>query len=269
MKKKNETLESVLDKSDLSDTFAEHPIVQWISQNGRSLLWLLLGLVALFLIGYRLLSGYGGSGAKDYFAVDKELGTFLTANRSETGAAQAKESLEKLTRLLNNHPDLRAKYEGLIAQELIVRGDATAALPLAERTLARVSKEHIPLYSDYSATTLLIEKGSYPEALNQATALQAKLNEKDSSGLFAANLLRIAMLNQKLGKKEDELKAWQTLNVNLTKEDNDQVVRALSEGRLSILDYIAFREKELKPDLRSNFTLGQRQSLGLEKSQKG
>lgn len=246
MKKKLETLESALEKSDLSDTFAEHPIVQWISQNGRSLLWLLLGLVALFLIGYRLLGGYGSSSAKDYIAVDREMGIFLAAERSESGAAQAKESLDKLTLLLNKHPDLRAKYEGQIAQELIVRGDSAAALPLAERTLARVSKEHIPLYSAYSATTLLIEKGSYPEALGQANALQSKVSEKEDSGLFTANLLRIAMLNQKLGNKNEELKTWQTLKETLKQGDHDQVVTALSEGRVSLLDYIAFREKELK-----------------------
>lgn len=246
MKKKLETIESALEKSDLSDSFAEHPIVQWISQNGRSLLYALLGLVALFLIGYRLMGGQGSNSAKDYLSVEREMGIFLAAERSETGAAQAKDSLDKLTRLLNKYPDLRAKYEGLIAQQLIVRGDVAAAIPLAERTLARISQEHIPLYSQYSQTTLLIEKGSDAEALEQATALQAKVNEKDASGLFAANLLRMAMLNQKLGKKNDELKTWQILKETLTQSDNDQLVRALSEGRISILDYIAFREKELK-----------------------
>lgn len=244
MKKTHTALETALEKSDLSDTLAEHPAVQWISQNGRSLLWLILGLIAVFLIGYRLMGGPSSGSARDYFSAEKEMHLFLTGSDAE-----AKESLDKLSKILNSYPDLQAKYDGRIAQKLIDRGAVSAALPFAERTLARLSKEHLPLYGDYSATTLLIEKEQYPEALEQAMALQAKMNvkqEKLGSGLFAANLLRIAMLNQQLGKKSEELKSWQTLKQTLSASAFAQVVQALSEGRLSILDYVAFREKELK-----------------------
>lgn len=250
MKKKNATLESALEKSDFSDTLAEHPAIQWISQNGRSLLWLILGLIALFLIGYRLMGGPSSGSAKDYFAAEKEMDLFLTGSE-----AQTQESLDKLNKLLKSYPDLQAKYDGRIAQKLIDRGAISSALPFADRTLARLSKEHVPFYNDYSATTLLIEKEQYPEALEQAMALQAKMNEKQEgekfgSGLYAANQLRLAMLNQKLGKKSEELKSWQTLKQILTQGASglsfEQVLQALNEGKLSLLDYIAFREKELK-----------------------
>lgn len=236
MKKKQLALESALEKSDFSDTLAEHPAVQWISQNGRSLLWLLLGLIALFLIGYRLL-GTGGSKITSYFTADKEMSLFLA------GGSEAKESLEKLSTILSNNPDLQPKYDGRIAQKLMDRGEISASWPFADRTLTRLSQEHLLRFYDYSTTTLLIEKEHFPEALEQALALQQKINENESA-LYAANLLRIAMLNQKLGNKSEELKTWRTLKQNL-KQDSP-VLSALSEGKLSLLDYIAFREKEFK-----------------------
>lgn len=237
-KNKHSTLEAALEKSDLSDSFAENPIVQWISENGRNILWFLLVLLTLSILAYRFLSTPGGS-ISEYFAADREFNLFLTSERSETGANQAQESLNKLTKILKRHPELHAKYDGRIAQALIVRGDYQAALPFAERTLSRISDEHVPLYRNYASTTLLIEAQQYPQALEQATQLQATLNEK--SALYAANLLRIATLNQKMGHNKEELQAWQLLKKTLT----EPMAEAWQEGNISMLDYIAYREKEI------------------------
>lgn len=231
--KKLNVIESAMEKSDLSDSFAENPLVQWISHNGRTLLWLILTLIALSLLGYRLIGGSAGGSAKDYLVAENEMRLFLKSDKSE-------ESLLKLTQLLKSHPELQAKYDGEIAQTLMSRGDAAAALPFAERTLKRLSKEPTPFYREYAATAMAIANKQYPEALAQAQELQTKIQKTDSA-LYAANLLRIATLQQRLGQKSEELKSWQQLK--LLKRES--FMQKIAEGDLTLLDYIAFREKEL------------------------
>jgi hypothetical protein len=76
--------------------------------------------------------------------------------------------------------------------------------------------------------------------------------------LFALNLLRIAILQQQLGDRPGELQTWREWKryAGLEKGDSNSLkvspvafryaIQQLAIGSVSLPDYIAHREKELK-----------------------
>jgi|LakMenE01Jun11ns_1017448.scaffolds.fasta_scaffold9915940_1 hypothetical protein len=251
----------IAEESHFSDYLAENPTVQWISQNGKMLLWIFLALLAAILLLYRLIWGGSQSTENDYLAANRDFSTFETASDPKTQA----EALDQLIGLLKRHPNLQSKFDGLAAQTLLNRDAVTQAIPFAERTLTRVRLNHLPFYHDYASTTLLISEKKYAEALKQAQALQSKLiegsKEKAESKefgdvLYVFNLLRVAMLQQQLGNKTEELKTWNEFKqaAVLNNEKGyfvqpdlfETILNQLQDGKSSIMNYIEAREKLLK-----------------------
>lgn len=250
-----------IETSPLMESLAENPLIHWVSNNGRALAWILLGVLALAILAYRLLGGSSGITGEEYFQAEGQYQAFQTSVDPKT----QKDALDKLAALLRKHPDLQSKYDGLIAQTLLVRGDYQQALPFAERTLERTGKDRLNFYNDYANTTLLIADKKYAEALKAAESLKQQLAtaareqpDRQDYGdmLYAFNLLRLAILQQALGAKAEELKAWQEFKqAAVTGKDKvyvvnpqafDQMVQQLGDGNVSLINYIESREKILK-----------------------
>lgn len=251
----------IIETPDLSDSIAESPIIQWIAQNGRTLLWIFLGLLAAALLIHKIFWGAFGDSAQDYYKADGEYYTFDTS----TDPKVQQEALNTLSTLLKRRPDLQSKYDGRIAQTLLTRDDLKQALPFAERTLARTSQDNLPFYADYANTTLLISAQKYEDALKTALALKDKMiaEAKENGGaqefgdaLYLFNLLRIAMLQQQLGQNAEELKAWQEFKQAAVRSSEtsyfvqpemfETILKQLQEGKASLFNYIEAREKLLK-----------------------
>lgn len=182
----------------LDDTWTEIPLVQWVLNNGKSIAyWALIALLGLF-IASRFISNFQQKAEKDFFQAEQSAAEL---NSPET-LPQAVQSLQEI---MDRHPELNAKYDGLIAQALLSDKKVDEALPFADRTLLRVGNETPAPFLDYSKTTLFIEQGNYNEALNQAYKLkETALNPT----LYAFNAIRIALLERELNNKEEEKKAW-------------------------------------------------------------
>jgi hypothetical protein len=244
---------------DLASKLEEHPIVQWFAENGKSLLYVLGAGILLFILGYKLANGASNQSEMDYVQAQNEFNRFQT---SEERDAQ-EDSFQKLVAVMDRHPELHAKYDGLIAQTLLNRSQTADAKKFASSALERTKSENEPFYTDFAQTTLLIAEEKYADALQRAQALQQKMlplvsQEKNYGGLlYADNLVRIGMLQQQLGDKKGELQTWQEWKklAGLSKESAGSQVDPLnfraidslySEGKISFLQYIEFREKSLK-----------------------
>lgn len=155
------------------------------------------------------------------------------------------EGLVALEGMFKKRPELKARYDAPIAQKLLSVKSAKSAAPYVERTLERT---HQPYYSDYARTSLLVGEEKYGEALVEARALKEKLAlEKESSALFAFNLLRIATLCQELGDRKGELAAWEEMKVSSGHEGFKQLLSHFSVQETTLLDYIKSREEDLGP----------------------
>ena len=150
---------------------------------------------------------------------------------------------------------------------MIAAGDGKLSVPLIEKGLLS-SSAHTNYYDQFSANSLLIAKGGYEEALASAYTLKQKMERDElfwedtaskyrGSTLFAFNLLRIAMLCQKLENKSDELAAWSAFRVYagwkapeadqfqapVNRDAFAQLYNHFAHRKVSLEDYIRFREK--------------------------
>ncbi len=266
---KLEVLPSV-ERQSWSDRLDENPFLEWMTSNGKTLLYIVIGLILLTIIVLRFILNSHTASETDFMQADKEY--LLFANPVKEGqdpTTQAK-ALNSLLAIIAQHPELHAKYDGLLAEILLTRGESSQATEYASLAIGRTTDENQPFYTNYAQTTLVIADGKYDQALNEAKALkdlmatqgQKLQNTPDkiqvSTLLYSLNLLRIGMLQQQLGLKEEELATWNEWK-NLARQSREgslpsyldgQLFMAfdhlLTEGNASFAQYIDIREKALK-----------------------
>jgi hypothetical protein len=152
------------------------------------------------------------------------------------------ELYRKMEEVLRKTPDLKKKYEAVVAQKLIDTEKWSDALRAAQNSIARV-RDDVPYHAEYGQNTLLIEKGEYQKALEKAVALKEQLVKKPISGapvLYVHNLLRIACLQQKLKNMPGEKAAWDELEPYL-----QQSTAYFSDKQFDLSQYIKERKKAL------------------------
>lgn len=234
--KKNHPVEVEAEKLP-SFSLEDSAIMHWLSEYGKYLLWATLGFVALLLLFYRFSSSDNTKTAADYVIAERN---FAKIARD----TDPQDSLAELKAILQNHPELQPKYDGLLAQILISRGDLNSATPFAIRALKRTQKENSPFYTSYAETTLLIAEKKFEEALGQAKELQQLMHtEQLTTTLSAFNLLRIASLQRQLGLTDQEQqtwKEWQALAQN-NPTIATRVLNHFTEGKMTLMDYIQTR----------------------------
>ncbi len=260
MKKNPLQIVSPNTKLDFLDRIEEHAAVQWFSANWQKLLY---GFLAGFLLLFSLYvwKARGITKAEiDYYDANQIFQVF------QSGGENSQEAFDKLTQVLKRQPDLQSKYDGLIAQILIDRGNIAEAKPFAQNALSLLARDHLPFYIEFSATSILIAENKEAEALQDSLLLKKNMLESLSKSeseeptfgatLFAYNLLRIAMLEQKVGSPTSELAAWNewqnyTSGVNAfpsSSLDNKaffSLANGINEGKVSLQDYINARLNQL------------------------
>ncbi len=127
----------------------------------------------------------------DYFKAASDFSLFTKVG-PQSPSPEQQAAFEQLTKILDSRKELHSKYDAEIAQTLMIQNRPEEAVPFAERTLARVSKNNLPLYTDFAKITLLIEDKNYEAALAKSKELKEKLllkNEEEAiSNLSAINL---------------------------------------------------------------------------------
>lgn len=149
---------------------------------------------------------------------------------------------EKMQEAFRKAPDLRKKYEAVVAQRLIDSEKWSDALRAAQNSLARV-RDTVPYHAEYGQNTLLIEKGEYQKALERAFALKDQILKNPYPGtpvLYVHNLLRIATLQQKLKNGPGEKAAWDELEQYLSRDET-----YFSDKQFDLSQYIKERKKAL------------------------
>lgn len=260
------TTETIIQKESFFDTFDANSIADWLSQNGKNIIYVLLGLIVFFVLVYRLSSSNASKDEKEYLQASAYFSTVMRAPTVSNEAA-AQDAFNGLAALMKSHPELHAAYDGALGQILLNRGQISEAKPFIIDTLKRTQAHDLISYNNFANATLLISEAKYQEALERSLALQqtmlGNLNQYGSSDysfsdvLFAFNLLRIAMLHQELGNKKEELQTWQQWKsyAGLDKSKaqplmNSKVfhliIQQLATGDIALPDYIAHREKLLQ-----------------------
>jgi hypothetical protein len=249
--------------------FVKKRSVDWVVKH-----FSLVGFCALVLIvGLTTLSRWIRRGVlADYIAVE-------TAYRGWDGKVGP--SFFTLQQLLKANPKLHERYDGAVAQKLLVSSEMELAKNYGQAALKEVGSVSSRYYTDFSQTTLLIGEQKFKEALEKARQLKVVMEQDDDfwdqgkviirygNFLYAFNLLRIAMLEgSTAGTPQGELAAWQELKKNagwspladdstaaslkdvVRKTYDPQAYESLEENfktnEISLLDYINYREEAIR-----------------------
>lgn len=176
--------------------------------------------------------------------------------------------LERLKKILAKNPDFKPFYEPSLLQHELFLGKSEKNLDLLEKSLKRACAVSANYYTRFSEVTFLIEQKKLEKALEESVLLKSDLlsdqlfwhSQKSpsfGSRLFFHNLIRIGMLYQALGKKENELSAWKELSLYLS-FDSEQVkllekfevdsakqsYNCFKLGAVSLDEYIKYRERK-------------------------
>lgn len=179
------------------------------------------------------------------------------------------EHLVKLQKLLKHHPELHAKYDGRIAQKLLLSSEQGLAASFSKATQKRLGAVS-PYYTRFSNCSLLIGENQLEKALLDSKELKVSLDQdthfwetksslvKHGGVLYGYNLLRIAFLEHVAGTPRGELDAWIDFKENagwLEKappshrydpEAYELIAQNFQKNDVSLRDFIHYREAVLK-----------------------
>lgn len=265
--KKSEKLEAVtpVERPSWSDTLEEHPFIHWVTENRKNIIYALLGLVVLGIILYRFVNSSNAASETDFINADKDYLLFIKEGDPSVQA----DALKTLNTILAAHPELHPKYDGSIAETLLIRHQTALAADYAQPAIQRTKEENDPFYKSYAQTTLAIADSKFEEALKESKTLKEQMVKQGeelknnpekiqfSSLLYAINLLRIGLLQQQLALHEEELKTWQEWKDLIHKSQENSLPNfldgslllsfesLLGEGNTTFANYIDAREKIL------------------------
>jgi hypothetical protein len=250
MKKKSPeaNFEAPQESNSLSMALEENTIVQWISENGNKILFSFLGLIVGFLFIYKIAFGDMIKAENDFFQASQEYQLFDQKASTKEELATSNEAFQRLQKIMSRHSELKAKYDGLIAQTFLNRNEGQQAQPFAEQAIQRTRAENDPFFTLFSQTTLLIGMEKYEQALKQSIELKEKLANQIQPLLYGFNLLRIAALQHQLSLKKEELNTWQEWKLFVKNNDsiNQNFVNHFKDGNVSINNYVEARENILR-----------------------
>jgi len=245
------------EEKDWSRKMIQHSVGQWVIKNRFYLFLTVVSVIILTVIFFQLAPFFGRGKQNGY--VSAEL-VYAHWKESPTNP----DLFTRLESYLKRYPELTQKYDGPIAQEFINVGEPAKAYPFAIKNLERV-KGDAPYFSDYGATTLLLSKGEYAQALREAQDLKERMVSdpdfqirEDSvvpvgSFLYAWNLIRIAFLQMQHQNYSGELDAWNSLEDFLGWDEgiskhprvSEMILRNFQEKDITLPDYIAYRKRML------------------------
>ncbi len=186
----------------------------------------------------------------------------MAAQRAYDNLCGLDNNPDKLNRILNRKNFLRPKYEGLLAQNFLTKGNLALAQSFAGRTFVRMEAE-LPFHMSYSKNSLLIADGRFDEALSSAKELKSamakdmQLWDNITTGgplLYLYNLLRIAILEKTVKNEGSELFAWQEIENFLQYAEKKPFLAKITkvfsrtffeDNKVKIQDYIESRKSFL------------------------
>ena len=238
--------------------FSSESFMHWIAQRRKPLMNGLSAALILLIVSIFLAKPKDGKAvrASSISTIDK----WLKGAEPDAGIIE---------QLCKQDPSVKALFAGRIAQKLLIEEDTSSARKYS-KDLLRVTQAECPFYSRYSQTSFVIAEKKWQQALKEALLLKSDL-EKDPSFwekqnkqipfgpyLYAMNVLRIALLEHKMGHVEEELKAWVELekiagwdkNPSQSTFTSNEARHFLEQGficeDLTLKDFAAIRKNSLQ-----------------------
>lgn len=228
----------------------------WMRENLNSIIAVGAGLLVL---GSLAVYQWNSGSPSDYIAAEKTFNEW---------SGDRNEKLIKLQKILKQHPELHAQYDGRIAQKLLIssqQGLAASFLKAAQKRIGGLP----PYYTQFSNCSLLIGEKKFEAALSESKALKLALEQDEAFWetkselirhggiLYGYNLLRIAFLEQLLGNKSGELAAWREFKkeagwleseppTKLDLESSELISQNFQRNDVSLKDFIHYRETFLQ-----------------------
>lgn len=212
----------------------ENRLLGWIQEHGRSLAYLALLTIALSVGVGKFFHSRGLDKRADFIRaqllIERLQAKSVDVMGQQEGATQEMDTLiADLDAIFSNYPELRQKYDGVIATSFIKANRGKEAVPYAERALARVSKLTPQEFSTFSKSSLLLAQGLASEGLE----LSQTLSQQSSNELLSLfNLARLSLLNT-------DLSAWSDLNSSLEAKPNTSFTKHWTEGSVSLNSFFA------------------------------
>ncbi|WP_075883718.1 tetratricopeptide repeat protein [Candidatus Protochlamydia sp. W-9] len=232
----------------LSDDWVDHPLILWISDRKHFFLWGLLGLFAALLFIYRFLSLQTLNAENDFI---QAANAFQQIEQNTSSSDIKKTHIQELLAIMARHPELHAKYDGVLAQYFIIQNQPSEAKQLAKSTFERVKPDQLNLYVNYAKTSLLISEGSYKEALMQANDLQKQLSLiPENVVLSVYNLIRLALLHEQLNQASEAVAIWdQLIALNRNKDFSEAeliTTKLFQAGQINLEQFVEGRKNQQK-----------------------
>lgn len=217
---------------DQKPSFLESKQFLWFRENSNLLFYVLLGLIALFIVIYKTGSYRSSKNESDYFTAEKEYQKIVKSLQDGEKNESLKDSFDKLQSILQSRPDLASKYEGILTQALLIEGDNKDATIHGNNVLTRIKKNDLSHYQNFSEITLLISNQELEKSLQKSLALKEELekykeNSHDSFSyfekLYAYNLLRIPFIQNQLKKNEEAFSSWKKIDEYLYASNSENL----------------------------------------------
>lgn len=239
-------------KKKLEIALEPHPwedstFVEWISRYMKEILYG-LGILAIALFFLFRFFNASQTQAENQFLQAEDLGAKLN------DPFQVEDTINTLQPLLKKHPELYQKYDGPIAQSLLLISKPQEAIPYMERNFSRVSTMESTHHQKSQEITKLVSQNQIEQAYQKGLMLKEEMKAEASqfAHLYLYNLVRLAFMEQALGLKKQEAQSWQDfLNISkkgslIPQQTYDEFVEAWSMNGISLINYIQDRQKKLK-----------------------
>ena len=215
--------------------FIHKSTADWIRQHMNIVI--AAGIALCGAISWSLYQWKSGS-SSDYLVAENIFNAW-TGGRNE--------KLIKLQKILKHHPELHAKYDGRIAQKLLLSSEQGLSVSFVRASQKRMG-ELSPYHTRFTNCSLLIGEKKFQEALAHASELNTALKQDENyrrTILHGYNLIRIAFLKQITGDIEGELAAWSEFKKDIDSEPFRMICQNFQKNDVSLTDFIQYRETTL------------------------
>lgn len=192
-----------------------HTFIEWFSIHKHIAIYSVCVFVIVGVIFAKFLSWHDVNIEKETFQADELFVQFQKQilNPSDKEAAQS--TLTSLLAILDHRTDLWPKYQGYLAEALLITGDIPLAEKFMQDIFKRTDSDHLKLYQDYSRISLLVVKKEYEKAIEEGVKLQTVLDLLDDRSvpptLYVFNWVRLGVLYEHMQNRTEELKVWESL----------------------------------------------------------
>lgn len=216
----------------LTAEFHDEKIRDYIQKYGTNFLIGLASLILLVVAGYAWLGNSRSQSVFDFAEANIAYKSLETAQSGQEHRDSWMSSYLTLKRMMEKHPELEAKYSGLLTQLFLRIGEEELAQKYFQTSIGYLKKQNMPLFEEFAENTMRISKGETQKALDQALALNEKLRStSEDQQLKEFNLLRLASLQQAMGKPKEALENWSQLK-------KSTLVNVFETGSVTMDDYI-------------------------------